>query len=56
MIIDYGSVLIHVFERKTREFYSLERLWQDGEYIDISDILLKGPLKTISDSPQDNKV
>ena len=49
MIIDYGSVLIHVFERKTREFYSLERLWQDGEYIDISNILLKGPLKTISD-------
>ena len=56
ILLDYVDVIVNVFSEEARDFYDLERLWQDGEYIDISDILLKGPLKTISGSPQDNKV
>lgn len=26
-LLDYGSVIVHVFHRETREFYGLERLW-----------------------------
>lgn len=29
-VIDYGDVIVHIFEEQTREFYHLERLWQDG--------------------------
>ncbi|MCM8776131.1 MAG: ribosome silencing factor [Candidatus Omnitrophica bacterium] len=30
ILLDYGSVIVHVFYRKTREFYGLERLWGDA--------------------------
>lgn len=39
ILLDYGCVVVHVFQEKTREFYDLERLWQDGEPIDISEFL-----------------
>lgn len=32
-IVDYGSVLIHVFYYKTRDFYQLERLWNDAKEV-----------------------
>lgn len=38
VLLDYGSVMIHVFTSDAREFYNLDRLWQDGENVDISDI------------------
>ena len=39
-LLDYGSVVVHVFTEEAREFYALEHLWADGENIDLSDILL----------------
>jgi len=30
MILDYGSVLVHIFQPEERSFYRLERLWDDG--------------------------
>ena len=38
ILLDYVDVIVHVFAEEAREYYSLERLWQDGEAIDISDI------------------
>jgi len=40
VLLDYGSVCIHVFSEEAREFYGLERLWQDGKPMDLSTILL----------------
>ena len=40
IVLDYIDVVIHIFQTETREFYSLERLWSDGEIMDI-DALLK---------------
>lgn len=39
ILIDYGSVIIHVFYKNDREFYALDHLWQDAEQIDISDMI-----------------
>ena len=39
-LLDYGSVVVHVFTEEAREFYALERLWADGEQVDISSLLL----------------
>jgi len=30
VLLDFGSLVAHVFDQKTREFYRLERLWSDG--------------------------
>ena len=39
ILLDYSSVLVHVFTGETREYYNLERLWQDARTIDISEIV-----------------
>lgn len=31
--LDYGSVIVHIFTDKTREFYNIERLWADGDNV-----------------------
>ncbi len=38
--LDYGSVIIHVFGRQEREFYDLDKMWSDGEQIDLDGILV----------------
>ena len=39
-LLDYGTIVIHVFTNEAREFYALERLWADAEQVDLSNILL----------------
>ena len=39
IILDYSDIVVHIFYKETRDFYSLERLWSDGEKIDISEFL-----------------
>jgi ribosome-associated protein len=29
-VVDYGDLILHLFEKQTRGFYSLERLWADA--------------------------
>lgn len=31
VVLDYGTVLVHIFHPEDRQFYHLERLWEDGE-------------------------
>lgn len=39
ILLDYGSVIVHVFQQESREYYNLEHLWTDAKVFDISDIL-----------------
>ena len=39
-LLDYGSVVVHVFTEEARAFYNLERIWADGESVDLTGILL----------------
>ena len=38
-LLDYSSVVVHVFTEEAREFYDLERLWRDGKELDLSGVL-----------------
>ena len=40
-LLDYGSVVIHVFTEEARKFYDLERLWADAEQVDLKDIIIE---------------
>ena len=33
MLLDYGDIVIHVFEQEARDYYQLERLWADAEVV-----------------------
>ena len=39
VLLDYSSVIVHVFVPNTRTYYDLEHLWADGEPMDISEYL-----------------
>jgi ribosome-associated protein len=35
-LLDYGHIILHVFESKAKAFYDLEGLWSDAPRIDLS--------------------
>lgn len=39
IVLDYGTVVIHLFDEETRQFYSLENLWADADRVDLSETL-----------------
>lgn len=39
MLLDFSSVVVHIFTNETREFYGLERLWADAAEVDLKEIL-----------------
>ena len=39
ILMDYGDVIIHVFDEENRLFYDLERIWRDGKELDAADFL-----------------
>ena len=39
-LLDYGTIVIHVFTDEARKFYDLERLWADAENVDLSDVII----------------
>ncbi len=39
ILIDYGTVIVHIFQHEDRNYYNLERLWADASVVDLSDVL-----------------
>ena len=35
ILLDYGDIMVHVFQKEAREFYNLEGLWADAKKIKI---------------------
>ena len=38
VLMDFGDVIIHVFDRENRLFYNLERIWKDGKEIPAEEL------------------
>ena len=41
ILMDYGDVIVHVFDEENRLFYDLERIWRDGEVLEMDAFLEK---------------
>ena len=39
ILMDYGDVIIHIFDEENRLFYDLERIWRDGKILDMKEFL-----------------
>jgi ribosome-associated protein len=37
VLLDYNSIVVHIFQQETREYYKLEELWADAELEKISE-------------------
>lgn len=38
VLMDFGDIIVHIFDRENRLFYDLERIWRDGKQVDISEL------------------
>ncbi|MCU1490499.1 MAG: iojap-like protein [Acidimicrobiaceae bacterium] len=39
VLLDFGDLIVHVFDAEAREFYDLERLWADAPRLNLEDVL-----------------
>lgn len=37
-LLDFGDIIVHVFDKENRLFYDLERIWKDGKDISAEDL------------------
>ena len=38
ILMDYGDIIVHIFDAENRLFYDLERIWRDGKEMDTSEL------------------
>lgn len=38
VLMDYGDIIVHVFSKEDRLFYDLERIWRDGNSVDVNEL------------------
>ena len=38
VLLDFGDVIVHIFDRENRLFYDLERIWRDGKEIAFDEL------------------
>lgn len=38
ILLDFGDLVIHLFDKETRFFYDLERIWRDGRQMDAAEL------------------
>ena len=39
VLLDFGDVIVHIFDKENRLLYDLERIWRDGRQVDIKDLI-----------------
>lgn len=35
VLLDFGDIIVHIFDKENRLLYDLERIWRDGKQVDI---------------------
>lgn len=46
VLLDYGAIVVHVFQPATRDFYRLEQLWEQAPTLDVALAGIEDPVYT----------
>lgn len=38
VLLDFGDIIVHIFDKENRLLYDLERIWRDGKQVSIEDL------------------
>lgn len=38
VLLDFGDIIVHIFDKENRLFYDLERIWKDGKDITVEEL------------------
>lgn len=38
VLLDFGDVIVHIFDKENRLFYDLERIWRDGKAVGYEEL------------------
>ena len=38
VLLDFGDIIVHIFDKENRLFYNLERIWRDGKIINAEEV------------------
>lgn len=38
VLLDFGDLIVHIFDKENRLFYNLERIWRDGKIVDKEEL------------------
>ena len=47
ILMDYKDVVIHIFDRQSRDFYDLERIWRDAKELSPDEFLAEGEKESV---------
>ena len=39
VLLDFGDIIVHIFDKENRLLYDLERIWRDGKQVDVNTLL-----------------
>ena len=46
VVLDYGDVVVHIFDKELRDYYQLEEFWGDAQIIPVESVPNEGQNKT----------
>lgn len=38
VLLDFGDIIVHIFDKENRLFYDLERIWRDGKLLEAEEL------------------
>ncbi|MBQ3898563.1 MAG: ribosome silencing factor [Lachnospiraceae bacterium] len=38
ILLDFGDIIVHIFDKENRTLYDLERIWRDGKTVELNEL------------------